>query len=73
MVNIIILLIIVAVVAVLSVQNSAPVALTFLFWKFETPLSVVIFFSLLAGVVITAIFAFSGYLKRITKQKNSKP
>ncbi len=73
MANIVVLLIIVAVVAVLSVQNSVPVALTVFFWKFETPLSVIIFFSMLVGVVMTAIFAFSGYLKRIAKQKNSKP
>jgi uncharacterized integral membrane protein len=48
-VNIVILLIIVALVAIISVQNAAPVTFTLLFWKIETTLSVVSFLSMLAG------------------------
>jgi hypothetical protein len=43
MVNIVILLIIVALAAIISAQNAAPVAFTLLFWKIETTLSVVSF------------------------------
>lgn len=48
MATIILLLIIVAVVAIFSVQNAMPVAITFLFWKFETSLAIVIFLCLVA-------------------------
>jgi uncharacterized integral membrane protein len=72
MANVVILLVIVAVVAVISVQNATPVVLTFLFWKVETYLSVVIFLSILAGIVMALIAALSGHLKRFMKNKNSK-
>jgi uncharacterized integral membrane protein len=49
MVNIVILLIIVALVAIIPAQNAAPVAFTLLFWKIETTLSVVSFLSMLVG------------------------
>ena len=55
MVTIILLLIIVAVVAIFSVQNAMPVAITFLFWKFEASLAIVIFLSVLAGIIAGAI------------------
>jgi uncharacterized integral membrane protein len=55
MVTIILLLIIVAVVATFSVQNAMPVAITFLFWKFEASLAIVIFLSVLAGIIAGAI------------------
>jgi uncharacterized integral membrane protein len=48
-VNIVILLIIVALVAIISVQNAAPVAFTLLLWKIEITLSVVSFLSTLDG------------------------
>lgn len=55
MATIILLLIIVAVVAIFSVQNAIPVAITFLFWKFEASLAIVIFLSVLAGMIVGAI------------------
>ena len=55
MATIILLLIIVAVVAIFSVQNAMPVAITFLFWKFEASLAIVIFLSVLAGIIAGAI------------------
>jgi uncharacterized integral membrane protein len=78
MANIVILLVIVALVAIFSVQNAAPVVLTFLFWKVETSLSIVIFLSMLAGIIMAVVVALSGYLKRFVKSKkiqnqNKKP
>ena len=55
MVTIILLLIIVAIVAIFSVQNAMPVAITFLFWKFEASLAIVIFLSVIAGMITGAI------------------
>ena len=55
MATIILLLIIVAVVAIFSVQNAMPVAITFLFWKFEASLAIVIFLSVIAGMITGAI------------------
>lgn len=47
-----IVILLVTVVAVFSVQNATPVGvITFLFWKFEANLAVVIFLSLLAGLL----------------------
>ena len=73
MANIIILLVLVSVVAIISVQNAAPVVIAFLFWKFETNLAVVIFLSLLAGLLMAAAIVLSGYMKRYFKRKDPKP
>ncbi len=69
MANVVILLVIVALVAIISVQNATPVVLTFLFWKVETSLSIVVFLSMLAGISMAVVVALSGYLKRFVKNK----
>jgi len=53
--TIILLLIIVVIVSIFSVQNAMPVAITFLFWKFEASLAIVIFLSVLSGIMTGAI------------------
>ena len=53
--TIILLLFVVVIVAIFSVQNAMPVAITFLFWKFEASLAIVIFLSVLAGMIVGAI------------------
>ena len=55
MTTIILLLIVIAGVAIFSVQNAVPVAITFLFWKFEASLAIVIFRSVLSGVIAGTI------------------
>ncbi len=52
MITLIIVLIIIAVVTVFSVQNAITVVISFLFWKFDASLAIVLFFSVLAGFVI---------------------
>jgi uncharacterized integral membrane protein len=57
MITLIIVVIIIAVAAVFSMQNAIPVAISFLFWKFEASLAIVIFLSVSGGVVIGFIAA----------------
>ncbi len=64
MANVAAVLILVALVAIVSVQNSTPVAVTFLFWKIETPLFVVIILSILAGVLLAVAALIATYLKK---------
>lgn len=55
MISLIIVLAIIAVVTVFSIQNAIPVVITFLFWNFEASLAIVLFLSVLAGVIIGVI------------------
>ena len=55
MATIIILLFVLLLVAVFSVQNAMPVAINFFFWKFEASLAIVIFLSVLCGMIAGAI------------------
>ncbi|MEW6163373.1 MAG: LapA family protein [Nitrospirota bacterium] len=71
MITIVLALVIVTLVTIFSVQNAKPVAISFLFWRFEASLAIVIFLSVLTGVIIASIIATSAYIKRIKKQ--SKP
>jgi uncharacterized integral membrane protein len=48
-------LLIIVVVAVFSAQNALPVSIVFLFWKFQASLAIVIFLSVLTGIVIASI------------------
>ncbi|MCX5799727.1 MAG: lipopolysaccharide assembly protein LapA domain-containing protein [Proteobacteria bacterium] len=63
--------IIILIVAIFSIQNSTPVALSFLFWKFEASLAVVIFLSALTGVIIGAIIVFVIRIKRARKEQKT--
>lgn len=58
---------IVVLVAIFSTQNSQPVALSFLFWKFQASLAIVVFISALAGVIIGILASF---FIRISKKRN---
>lgn len=69
MLDIIILLVVIAVIALVAAQNAAPVVLTFFIWRFEASLSVIIFLSVFAGLLIATILILSGYLKRLIKTK----
>lgn len=70
MITLIIVLIIITVVTVFSVQNATPVAISFLFWKFEASLAIVLFLSVLAGVGIGIIGA-SLLRMRLSKKKQT--
>jgi uncharacterized integral membrane protein len=68
---VILLLIIFATITVFSLQNAAPVALSFLVWKFQASLAIVVFLSVLIGMLVGAAFTW-GILswKKSTKGKS---
>jgi len=70
MTTLIIVLIIVAVVTVFSVQNAIPVAISFLFWKFEASLAIVLFLCVLAGTIIGGSAA-SLFRKKLSRKKQN--
>jgi uncharacterized integral membrane protein len=51
----IIVIIILLLVTIFSVQNAAPVAISFFFWKFTGSLAIVVFLSVLIGIIIGSI------------------
>ncbi|MEJ2683812.1 MAG: LapA family protein [Candidatus Sulfobium sp.] len=75
MITILIALVLIALVTVFSVQNASPVIITFIYWKFEASLAIVVFLSALAGVLIAMIGMASRRLRRSRKQgkKEGKP
>lgn len=68
MITVIIVLIIIALVTVFSVQNAIPVVISFLVWKFEASLAIVLFLCVLAGVVI-GVSATSLFRMKLSKKK----
>ncbi len=69
MITLILLFLIIAVVATFSAQNATPVAVSFLSWRFEASLAVVIVLSLLAGIVTGMVLLSWTRLKRSMRQK----
>ncbi|MCX5806008.1 MAG: lipopolysaccharide assembly protein LapA domain-containing protein [Proteobacteria bacterium] len=55
----IVVIIILLLVTIFSIQNAAPVAVSFIFWKFEASLAIIVFLSVLIGFIIGGIIAFS--------------
>lgn len=70
MITLIIVLIIITAVTVFSVQNAIPVVISFLFWKFEASLAIVLFLAVLAGVVI-GVSGASLFRMRLSKKKQT--
>jgi uncharacterized integral membrane protein len=68
----VIVLIIVASVVLFSIQNAAPVEVTFLAWKFQTSLAALTFISFLGGVIVTALVSLSRHVKRFWVSRNTK-
>lgn len=52
MITIILVIILIVAVAAFSVQNAIPVAVSFLAWKYEASLAVIVVLALLAGIVV---------------------
>jgi uncharacterized integral membrane protein len=78
MATIIFLLIVMLIVAVFSVQNAMPVAITFFFWKLEASLAIIVFLSALCGavaggIIISLLKLKSSDKKAITKDTISEP
>lgn len=73
MATIIILLVVLFLVAIFSVQNASPAAITFLFWSFEASLAIVIFLTLLCGMIAGAIITSLIRFKPAAKKESQKP
>jgi uncharacterized integral membrane protein len=69
MVIIIVLLILVGIVAVFSVQNASPVAITFFFWKFEASLAIILFLTVIVGMIAGALIVTLLKMKPSQKKK----
>ncbi len=70
-ITVILIIAVIAVVTTFSVQNASPVAVSFLHWRFEASLAVVIVLSLLAGVVIGMTLLSWIRLRRSRRKKQS--
>lgn len=57
MITVLVVLVIIGLVVVFSVQNAIPVATSFFLWKFEASLAIVVFLSVIAGIIIGAIIS----------------
>ena len=57
MITLLLMLVIVALVTLLSVQNAMPVVVSLLYWEFQVSLAIILVLSVLAGVIIGAIAA----------------
>lgn len=62
---------IIILIAIFAFQNAAPVAISFLFWKFEASVAILIFLCALAGVIVGMIL--SALLKLKLSTRSIKP
>lgn len=62
------ILVIIVLVAIFSVQNAVPVTISFFFWRFDASLAIVIFLSVLTGLITGVIVA----LFLVPKKSSSK-
>ncbi len=67
-----IVILILALVAVFSVQNAAPVVVSFLSWRFESSLAIVIVLSVLSGMLIGGIITSIGSIRRSMKKNKTE-
>ncbi len=72
MAMLLVLLIILAVVALFAVQNSAPVTIAFFSWKFEASLAIVIFLSVLTGALVASVVASVKSIKGRQRKKETE-
>jgi uncharacterized integral membrane protein len=69
MITLIIVIVAVSVMVLFSVQNAAPVVVSFLSWKFGASLAVIIVLSVLIGILIGGVSVFFWRLKRSIKNR----
>ncbi len=59
---------IVVVVAIFSTQNSQPVSVSFFVWNFQASLAIVVFLSVMCGLVLGVLASF---LLRVTRKRKA--
>ncbi|HXY55871.1 MAG TPA: LapA family protein [Nitrospirota bacterium] len=72
MITLVFVIIIVAVVAIFSIQNSTPVSVMFLSWHFEASLAIIILLSVLTGLIIGMIVLLSIRFVRSSRKKGNQ-
>lgn len=72
MLIVVLLLVIIILVSVFSVQNAVPVTLSFFLWRFEASLAIVIFLSVIAGLITGIIIAILVRRKPSAKKETSE-
>ena len=60
---------VIAAVAIFSVQNAASVSVTFLTWKFGASLAVIVFLAFVIGIVVTALFGLGLRVKSAARRR----
>jgi len=57
------------VVVVFSVQNASPVAISFLFWRFDASLAIIVFLCVLIGLITGVIIMSWFRIRRSVREK----
>jgi len=70
MITVILVVIVIAGVAVFSVQNATPVAISFLVWRFDASLAVIVLLSFLTGMIVGMAVLSWTRIRRYVKKKN---
>lgn len=71
MVFLVLAIAVLAAVVLFSVQNAAPAGVSFFVWRFESSLAVIIFLSVVVGMVIGMLFS-AGFSWKRARQKRSR-
>ncbi len=72
MATFIVFIVIVLLVVLFSIQNASVVSISFLFWRFEASLAIVIFLSVIAGIIIAFFFTLWLKMKKSDKKRIDK-
>ncbi|WP_029914167.1 LapA family protein [Pelobacter seleniigenes] len=59
-------------VLIFAVQNSAPITVTFLQWEFAVPLALLVYASLVIGIVLGVLFSYVGRVRKNRKEKRKQ-
>ena len=59
-------------VLIFAVQNSAPITVTFLQWEFAVPLALLVYASLVIGIVLGVLFSYVGRVRKSRKEKRKQ-
>jgi putative membrane protein len=67
--NLVLIIVIVIAVTIFSTQNSQPVTVSVLVWQFQASLAIIVFLSLVCGVLIGIAASFLAKLSRKRKER----
>jgi len=68
-----VLIVIIILAVIFSVQNAAPVTMSFLIWNFQASLAIVVLMSMVGGIVIASIIFSILRLKSALRKKQDHP